>query len=104
MKTKLNKLLQMSLLSADLKGTGCHRKGEGPAPRLPRVGGDGGTATGGERPSWQPTDLASTALVSRSPASSAGGSPWSLDGAKTRHEMGLFPKHSPRDGSGKSLS
>lgn len=86
----LSNLLQMPPLSAGLKGTGCLCKGEG--PRLTRVGGDGGTATGGERSSWQPTDLPWAAPVSRSPVS-AGGSLRNLEGAKTRHEMGLFPIH-----------
>ena len=44
------------------------------------------------------------ASVSRSLASSAGVSLWSLDGAKTRHEMGLLPICSPRDGGGEHLS
>lgn len=29
---------------------------------------------------------------------------WSLDGAETRHEMELLPRHPPRDGGGKCLS
>lgn len=91
----LNNLLQRPPLRAGFKGAGCHCKGEGHSPRLTRVGGDGGTATGGERSSWQPTDLPWAAPVSRSLVS-AGGSLRSLEGAKTRHEMGLFPIHSSR--------